>query len=381
MSVSPGLSPTGQRQRLFFESKKLADMEVERIKGMASRWGSESTKIKASMAEDAAKADDALKEAGFDDVTLFSVVKDWIAAREAESSSISLKDLFDKYRVTKIKEGISDAYLRDIDRFNALFVDELGSRNVSTITHHEIRDILDKASTTRQKWNIYRTVRPVFSMAVMDDYAAENPFDRIPTPKHRSTTPESLSVAEVKKVFNSCTDYRTRKDFELYYQIDATDTKAAFAVMAFAGVRPEEMTRLEWSAVHFDDKCIVIDGEVSKTRSHRIIEMSDNLVEWLKTVPKSERSGSVAPPNWSKKYQLVRRESGISKRQQDILRHTFASNHLAAYSDFNALQSSMGHGTSEMILKHYKSLVRKREAIQFWSIRPDSTAPQLEATA
>ena len=38
----------------------------------------------------------------------------------------------------------------------------------------------------------------------------------------------------------------------------------------------------------------------------------------------------------------------------------------------------MGHGTSEMILKHYKALVRKKEAVKFWSIGPHSTEAKLK---
>jgi hypothetical protein len=32
-----------------------------------------------------------------------------------------------------------------------------------------------------------------------------------------------------------------------------------------------------------------------------------------------------------------------------------------------------------MILKHYKALMKKPEAVKFWSVRPDSTAPQMQA--
>jgi integrase len=163
------------------------------------------------------------------------------------------------------------------------------------------------------------------------------------------------------------------------YQIDATGTAHVFALMAFAGVRPEETKRLQWDAIHLDEDCIIISGDVAKTRSHRIIPIESNLSDWLKTVPEKERTGSVTPSNWAKKYQIVRKISGIGKRQQDILRHTFASAHLAAYSDFNTLQAAMGHGTTEMILKHYKALMKKPEAVKFWSIRPHETQVQLKA--
>ena len=39
----------------------------------------------------------------------------------------------------------------------------------------------------------------------------------------------------------------------------------------------------------------------------------------------------------------------------------------------------MGHGTTEMILKHYKVIMKKPEAIKYWSIRPDETQVKFEA--
>lgn len=380
INVPANLSESGTRQRLYFKTKTAATLEAERIRGMDERWGSEGKKVTASLAEDAAKAQEALSTAGHD-ITLLAVVKDWLRAKEAEAASISFNKLAEKYLSNKTKEGVSGIYLRDITRFLEPFTAKLGKRTVSTITHHEVRAILDGFPTTRQTWNAYRTIRPVFSMAVNDDYCTDNPFDRIKTPKHSSESPEALTVPEVKAVFNACKDYRKSTNLIKDYRLDASDSVAAFACMVFAGIRPEEMRRLQWGKVHLDDAVIIVDKVVSKTRSHRVIEMSDNLVAWLETVPKSERTGHVVPSNWVKKYQIVRKQSGISKKQQDILRHSFASYHLAAHADFNALQSAMGHGTGEMILTHYKALIRKPEAVKFWSIRPDGTGAKMKATA
>lgn len=376
VTVPASKSSVGKRQRLRFPTRKLAEIECERIKSMALRWGTDGTKIPASLAEDAAKASNVLRD---HDVTLYVVAKEWLAWKDAQSASVTLQQLFNEYRADKVNEGISSVYARDIDRFFIPFLQELGGKIVSEIQHTQIKAILSTFSTTRQRANAYRTIRPAFTMAVTENYAAENVFDRIKVPKHVSRAPEALEVDELKAVFNACADYTDRADLIKDYRVDATDTAHVFALMAFAGIRPEEITRLQWEAIHLDEDCIIIAGDVAKTRSHRIIPVEANLADWLITVPESERTGSVTPPNWAKKYQVVRKVSRIGKRQQDILRHTFASAHLAAYSDFNTLQAAMGHGTTEMILKHYRALMKKPEAVKFWSIRPTSTATQMQA--
>jgi len=370
------LSPTSKRARKTFETQAKAKLSREADLKRHELYGVEAHSIKASLAADAVKAANVIKE---HDTSLYAVAKEWLAWKDAQAASVTLQQLYDAYKAEKISEGISTVYLRDIEKFSAPFIQKLGSRIVCEIQHTEIKAILGTFTTTRQRANAYRTIRPVFAMAVTENYSADNVFDRIKTPKHTSRAPEALNVAEVKAVFNACADYKERTDLMKDYKIDASDTAHVFALMLFAGIRPEEITRLQWEAIHLDEDCIIIGGEVAKTRSHRIIPIEDNLAAWLETVPESDRDGSVVPSNWAKKYQVVRKISGIGKRQQDILRHTYASAHLAAYSDFNTLQAAMGHGTTEMILKHYKVLMKKADAVKYWSIRPSSTAVQMKA--
>ncbi len=376
VTVPASKSATGKKQRLKFDTRKAAELEIERIKSMATKWGTEGTKIPASLAEDAAKAARVVK--GYD-TSLYAIAKEWLEWKKAQAASVSFKELFNEYKADKISDGISTAYLRDIEKFFAPFIGQLGERTVSEIQHTDIKAVPKTVKTRRQRAYAYRTVRPAFTMAVTENYAAENVFDRIKVPKHTSRAPEALKVTEVKAVFNACTDYTGQDDLIKDYRVDATDAVHASAIMCFAGVRPEEITRLKWEAIHLDEQSIIISGDVAKTRSHRIIPIEPNLADWLKTVPESERTGLIVPSNWKKKYQVVRKVSGISKRQQDILRHTFASAHLAAYNDFKELQAAMGHGTTEMILKHYKALIKKPDAVKFWSIRPTSTDASLQA--
>lgn len=59
-------------------------------------------------------------------------------------------------------------------------------------------------------------------------------------------------------------------------------------------------------------------------------------------------SRPVCPPNWEKKWREVRRRSGILKKSgwvQDVLRHTYASYHLAHFCNQNLLQKEMGHSS------------------------------------
>jgi integrase/recombinase XerD len=380
LSVPASLSPTGKRQRLFFENSKKASLEAIRVKSEAKLYGTTSTRLSATLSEDAAKADALIKKSGYD-VTLTAIAQDWIDRKKEAEASCTLNELYDFYRAQKIKTA-SDLYVRDIDLMFKPLLAELGGEIVAHLSGKRIKAVMQKAFTTARRFaNAYRTLRPAFTFAMESELCSANPFDSIKNERVEKAATTALPLAKVKALFNACKDFTGDQNMPKSYRLDCGDCAVAFALLTFAGIRPEELKRLQWQNVHLDenDLCIIIDGSISKTRSHRIIPISENLKAWIETIPASDRDGRVVPDNWHRKYAAVRHASGIKGEQQDILRHSFASYHLAAHSDFNALQSAMGHGTSEMILKHYKALIRKPDAIKFWSIRPNSTATVLTA--
>lgn len=142
----------------------------------------------------------------------------------------------------------------------------------------------------------------------------------------------------------------------------------AVALMMFAGVRPAEVQRLDWKEVAFDHETVRIPPTKAKTRSARYIPMETALIDWLK--PHKAEKGDIAPDRWNDRWRTVRRVAGISDKQ-DVLRHTFASYHLAAHADVKSLREAMGHETPEMLFTHYRALVRKQDAVKFWAIRPE----------
>jgi len=139
--------------------------------------------------------------------------------------------------------------------------------------------------------------------------------------------------------------------------------RQAVALLLFAGVRPSaedgEITRLEWDAVGEDD--IYISPEVAKTGSDRHIPLTPRLRRLLRGRP---HEGAVMPPGWKKAWQRLRKAAGVT--QQDITRHTFASNFLAAYGE-QAAKSAMGHAAgSDTLLRHYRRAVLEKAGKRFF---------------
>ena len=151
----------------------------------------------------------------------------------------------------------------------------------------------------------------------------------------------------------------------------STQERRAVALLLWAGIRPSaedgEITRLDWSAVGEGE--IYIAAEVAKTGTDRHIKLTPRLSHLLAGHP---ASGSVIPPDWRRIYQRLRKAAGIAG-EQDITRHTFASNFLAAFGEKDT-KDAMGHtADSKTLFRHYRRAVTEADGIAFFaSLVPDS---------
>lgn len=177
----------------------------------------------------------------------------------------------------------------------------------------------------------------------------------------------------------SSVDFRGRgEDWPDYLKVDASGAGAALALMLFAGVRPAEVTRLDWQNVNLEDGTVFIPSQKAKTDRSRYFEMPDTLRAWLEVVPASERTGPICPPNWKKVWQGIRREAGIADGQ-DQLRKSFASYHLAAFADVKLTREIMGHEVGDVLFTNYRGLVTKADALSFWQIMPEGMGATLRS--
>lgn len=54
---------------------------------------------------------------------------------------------------------------------------------------------------------------------------------------------------------------------------------------------------------------------------------------------------------------------------QNVMRHSFVSYHLAQFGDIQTTALEAGH-SPDMLFRHYRELVTKDAAAEFWSITP-----------
>ena len=133
------------------------------------------------------------------------------------------------------------------------------------------------------------------------------------------------------------------------------------ALGIFAGVRPEELMRLGWEDITTHG--VSINGHKAKTRQRRLITISENLKGWLSL------GGDLPPKSRRRRLEALRQNSGVPWGH-DIMRHSFASYHLAYHGSPDRTAHELGHRDTQMLYRHYRQLVTREAAETFWAIRP-----------
>ena len=98
---------------------------------------------------------------------------------------------------------------------------------------------------------------------------------------------------------------------------------------------------MTWKMVDFKRKHIDLPAEITKDGDRRIVDMSDNLVEWMLACRKNR--GALLPVNFRRKrWALSRAMSWKPERPDDILRHSYGSYHLAKHRNAALTASRWG---------------------------------------
>lgn len=365
VNIPASLSDTGKRKREYFQSKRMAEARVRTLSRVSSRECSRSELAEelepfgASLWEAVnffitmqSHLQPALAEHG---ATIEEAVRDFLERQREKASSIEFCQAFAEFQDAKAhrRGRTRDDYRNVADRMASHFKGKL----LSDLTAREIEAAIRKecpGDHGRRKF--MAVLKTVFNWAIRRDYLTINPILKIDPVELRPSQKPILTNDQATSLLANCTD-----EILPYYLFGL-----------FCGIRPKELQRLKWEHVDVGERHVLVPGAASKTWEHRYVEISDNLLEWLEACCR-ERKGRICPGNFGTKHRDNYRSAGIDEWKQDVMRHTFASNHLAHFGDLDGLLQAMGHRSSPQTLwRYYHKARTKSEAARFWAIRPSS---------
>jgi integrase len=204
------------------------------------------------------------------------------------------------------------------------------------------------------------SVKAMFNAAIRNGQLVISPAEKIETVAHASEEAVIMTVKDIEKYLiameTACTMKLHRGN---EYRTDCLELLPREAIGFFCGLRPEELSRLDWRNVSLDNKLITVTKDVAKIQGHRRnVTMPDCLVAWL--APYAKDSGPVWPyasnTTLNKKRRMAREAAGVDV-PQNAARHAFASYHLAAHSNAPETAEQMGHSDIKLLRDTYRNIV------------------------
>lgn len=266
--------------------------------------------------------------------------------------TVKLKDAIDAMVLAKKNANRRARYVDSLEHYLRHFARGREDRLINSISNEDVENWMNKYPNAWTRHTLLNRFSTLFAFSVKQGWIPSNPCDRI---ERVSVTREAPKILTIKQ---------SRQALE-YVREKIPDFVPWFTLAHFIGVRPEECDKITWPAISLDRKILTIDAAGAKTRRRRIVPLPPVAIEWLKL-------GGELPfkPRTREWYiRLLRRHLGFAKWPKDILRHTAASMMLAKEQD--AAKVALWLGNSEKILHaHYRQLVAKETAEEFWNIRP-----------
>lgn len=356
----------GKRVRYSFSTKDEADTcaQQERIK--RTNEGMAAFSLPANVRAEAAKCQEKLSPHG---VSLTAVtdyyLKHVIAFQTAPKVSDAINVLV-KSKTGKRRERTVEDLTNRLERFSKAF----GARQLSAITSEELEEwLIDPSHSPRTIINYATKISQLYNFAIKKGWAEINIVNNISRPDADDKEAEIFTVKQAKSLLEHAGEFKL-----LPY--------VAFGL--FAGLRSAELLRLDWSAVKYSERAIIVGAEVAKKRSRRVVEINDTLASWI--APYSHFKGAVTHSEafrdrlkdlMEKLKGLKEPDARVADWPQNGLRHSYGSYHLAMYGDAVKTANLMGHQSMDVIHNHYKALVLKTEAESFWNLRPDGKAARI----
>ena len=228
----------------------------------------------------------------------------------------------------------------------------LAERKMRSLKSEECARYLEEAfDTPCQKVKARRILSGVFSTAIKRGWCDENPIKNVDIPKLREKTIEILSTSEIEQLLHSAKEYHNGKCL------------AAVGMMMYAGIRPNEVSRLNWEDIDLENKSICILPQHSKTGGARMVTIYPSLEKLLSSC---KAVGQICPTQWLKHWRNLRKQAGFQHWQPDVLRHTYASYHLKHFRNYAELQYETGHRDSNLLRTRYVNLKGVHNEADFW---------------
>jgi len=362
----------GKRYRLNFSDLGEAKSEAEAQASKLSRGDVDAALLNGKDRLIYGRALEALRETGtpldaaaleyteakkhVDGVSLIDAAKFYARHHGRGITRKPVSEAVDEMIAAKTAKGVSDVYLADL-RYRLGTFREVFHCDVSALTPDDVTGFFQALRLSpRSHNNFLRMLRTFFTFAQ----------------KHGWLSKEADLLARVEKRSEKRAPVAVFTPSELATLLENASAEATpcLALSAFAGLRVEEILRLDWDDIERRPGFIEVAAHKAKTATRRIVPIFGNLLSWLAIAP---RNGTrVWPHSKDRFFKAIRNTARTAKIKwkQNALRHSFISYRLAEIQDVNRVALEAGN-SPQMIFRHYRELATPEQARTWFSIAPE----------
>jgi integrase len=301
------------------------------------------------------------------DEAVTGFLRGFVSVKRKDISEAVEQFLGERKHKAEAKDGkrsqLSASYETHVAGWLRVFASKFPATAVSDLTKEHINLYFKPLSEMSAKNRNDRraTVRMFLGWAVRQDYLPAN---------HRLFEASGMTRETVE---TADTDFFRPAELEKLLANAHADLRPVLAIAGLAGLRGEEIMRLDWADVWRVEGHIEITARQAKTRQRRLVEICPALAAWLKSSRK--KTGKVYPAGvhvFQRAFVELRESLKIPTRKNG-LRHSFCTYHYALHANENLTAAQAGNSPA-MIHAHYKGLATKAEAEKWVNVLPSVVA-------
>ena len=353
----------GRRVQKSFKTKAKAEGCIEERRGELEWFGNSAVFLSDTQRADWIVAGNRLAEVG---ATIHQAVEFFLRHAKPRTETTSFAEMSLRCVEAKRAEGRSHPYCESLRRLAVNFgrCDGFGGRPAHLVSAEDIAGYVKGNGWSAKTQNVYTAaLTSIFAWGLAQKIVAINPCKEVSRPRVGEASVNVFTPAECTLLMDAALDTAAADNLALLPYV---------AICLFAGVRMEECEKLTWRNVNIAERFIEIPIEVAKRVRgvrRRIIGMSENLAAWLMRAPVQE--GPIPPVDVRRRMRKLRAAAGLKTWPNRVLRHSFASYHLAKHRNAEQTRLDMGHHDTSMLFSTYRELVRPKDAEAFWGIVPN----------
>ena len=374
----------GKRHRLHFNDLEEATSEAKAKAAQLSRGDVDAAQLTGKDRLVYGRAVEAVKEHGapldavaieyaqarklLDGVSLIDAARFYSRHYGHGIARKSVAEAVDAMIAAKKAKGVSAVYLADL-RYRLGVLKEAFHCDVNALTPDDLKAFFESQAaklSARSHNNFLRTIKTFLRFAQNHGWLSKEVdlLSRVEKRSERPTPVEIFTPAQVAALLKYA----------------SPDISPCLALSAFAGLRSEEVLRLDWSDVERRPGFIEVAAHKAKTQARRIVPISDNLARWLAIAARKGEHIWRHSKAWF--FEAMRTTAGAANItwKQNALRHSWISYRLAEIQDVNRVALEAGN-SPQMIFRHYLELATPEQARTWFSIAPAASEKVIAISA